>query len=195
MPHIHVRPSDKLRFVDSESAHDMSCHDLARLRRFAVAKHDLQLHERAQSLNLVEVDSGAVDQVKTPALSNPPNGTQRARQALAQQVGRRGWTDEVVTDFRSGVIGAKIVDQLASPVGKLTKLEPALGAGEERVVLRQIHGPLGRDDARPGFYLRKIADSGFDLDVSGHGAGLLRIGIEVLRHSRMRPSPNPRCWK
>src|SRR5258706_795419 len=166
--HIHVRALDELRCGYVEKRHDAARDGFPALNSFVLAKHDFQLHERAERFHFIEVDPGAIGHVKAPCFSHATHRPECTQKGLSQRVRRGDRGDQIVARFRTHVVGAQVVDQLAVAVGELAQFQPAVRTGEESIVLHQVDRTLGREGARALLYPGEVADARLDLDVPRH---------------------------
>ena len=143
--------------------------DIARTQTAALAR---LLEEHVQQL-LRRADAELQDaarQHQDAVLAHPADQPAGTRQGLAQAVGVGHRHQHVVRQLGAGGVGPVVVDQLARAVAKHPQLEPAMGHGEEGVVLV--------DELRVGIVAERAGqrqqgidagDAGLDFDIGGHG--------------------------
>ena len=117
----------------------------------------------------------AADQKQRALLAHPARLAIGQRQRLAQGIGLAGARDDVERLLRACRIGAPVEDQLAFGRREAAQLQPAVGAAEKGVVLRDrrraLLGPR-RDGCRERV---DAVNARLDFDVAGHAGGALLV--------------------
>src|SRR5262249_27288753 len=127
-----------------------------------------EFDERAEPVHFIEVDSGLAEQQQDPMLAYDSTHAERMSEHAAQSVRGRYARDEIVRQFRTGLVAANVGDQFGGAITELTEFQPAAWHVKERVRLPQLAGGNGaeRFDSLPNH--GEIRRARLDFDVPRH---------------------------
>jgi hypothetical protein len=103
----------------------------------------LELDERAEAFDVIEMNACVSIQEEVALLSHRPRHLERVRHGVAQPRWICHRTHEVVARTRFGRVRAPVADQLGTTVAEVAKLQTGPGGGEEGVFLVEDAAVLG----------------------------------------------------